>query len=130
MPRIEPLQHFYSFSAKKKFGRPNQYGRIVYGFSQYGDDTLLAGIYQKRIKRLNFWTKIDKQKGDTYTCKMRFYHPSNPQTPYQQSWRQIFAGFVAEWKSLDNNQKEVYRKKAIKIGTGGFQLFMSCRLRS
>jgi hypothetical protein len=130
MPEKTPFDHFLSLDARKRYGRPNGYGNINYGLLRYGEYNPKSGIYQKRVKRLDFWTKTYQPKGYTYTCKMRFYKPTNPRTIPQQNWRSKFAFAVANWQALTPKQKKMYNKRAIGKNLSGYNLFISEQLKS
>lgn len=91
-----------SFQIRKKVGNP------------LGPDPLnVNGIYQVR-------THKNKQR----TVKMKFYVPTNPQTPAQQANRVKFANAMGAWGSLTQEQKNVYINTAKKRQTFGWSLFI------
>lgn len=72
------------------------------------------GIYRVRPR----WNKVIQER-------MPFYTPSNPQTQTQQNWRGIFAGAVAGWQGLTDQQKAVYNLKAKYKNLSGYNLYLS-----
>jgi hypothetical protein len=57
--------------------------------------------------------------------QMAYYQPTNPQTPAQMNWRFIFAGAIAAWKALSDEEKAIWNTKAVKRSTRGTYLFRS-----
>jgi hypothetical protein len=119
MSRVSAFDNFYSFSVSKKFSRSNCYGRANYGFSQYGHEDELAAIYQKKYF-----------KNGPAISKENFYWPTNPRTPEQQSWREVFKNGKEAWQLLPNSEKKFYREKAKSYHFTGFNLFMRYWLKS
>ena len=78
------------------------------------DDPLgVRGIYQMRM------TKQGK-----VPIKMKFYAPTNPQTPAQQANRQKFADAMSAWQSLTEEEKSAYNRRAKKRQMFGWGLFI------
>ncbi len=113
------LEKLKSLSAKKKFGRPNHYGRSTYGFSPYGLDLPEAGIYQRKRTRKGW-----------QTSRMKFYRPTNPQTPKQQAGRAKFAAGVTEWHNLTEGARQAYNQSAKAYRITGYNLFLREWLKS
>ena len=57
--------------------------------------------------------------------RMKYYFPSNPQTPKQMNWRFVFAEAIAAWKALSEEDKAKWNKKGTRQGTKGTYLFRS-----
>lgn len=102
-----------SASARKRFGRPNQYGQIVYGVSMYGEENNYTGIYQTRPSK----------KGRVQVLE-RFYVPTNPQSVPQQANRSKFADAIAAWQALSPSQKEFFRLKSYGKRMSGYNVFL------
>lgn len=119
MPVVNAFEHFNSLQARKRFSLPNKYGRIIYGWSEYGLEDDLAGVYQ--IK--------STPKGQVVS-RENFYWPKNPQKPAQQAWRAVFKQGFDAWKALSESEKDEYRKEARKYHFSGFNLFMKNWLNS
>lgn len=77
------------------------------------DPLNVNGIYQMRM------TKRGKRP-----IKMKFYTPTNPQTPAQQANRAKFAAAVAAWQALTSEEKSVYTERAKKRQMFGWGLFI------
>ena len=102
-----------SFSVRKKFSVPNQYGVAVYAISYYGHYNLWAGIYQQRPRATG-----------RLTVKEKYYWPTNPQTAPQQANRNSFAAAVLAWQGLTDEQKEHYRERAKRKQMSGYNLYI------
>jgi hypothetical protein len=100
---------------QKKLGRPSLLGEFVLGWSWLGHRNDYAGIYQKRH---NF------KENRVLPVKERFYWPTNPQTPTQQSWRETFADGMQEWASLTPEERAWYNNRALLLNLHGVNLFM------
>ena len=64
------------------------------------------------------------------TQKVPAYVPTNPQTPAQQAWRQVFADGIAAWKALSAEAKAEWWRKAKKKQMCGPHLFQRQYLNS
>jgi len=71
-----------------------------------------AGIYQRKL------TKQGKK-----ISLMPHYYPTNPRTPKQQAWRQIFVDGKEAWDNLTQTQKHSYNRRAIPLIFSGYNLF-------
>ena len=87
---------------QKKFGKPGT-----------EDPLEIKGIY-----------RVWRRWGFTQNFKEKFYVPTNPQTEPQQANRQKFAGAVAGWQALTQEQKNQYNKLAIGRYMSGYNLFI------
>lgn len=110
-------------SALGRIGRPCEYGRIMPGFSVFGDEpiriprsdggsTLVSGVYNR------FWDGKYWQVG-----LLPYYVPTNPRTPLQQAWRKVYADSIVAWRGLTTEQKKSYNKRAEHKGYSGYNLF-------
>ncbi len=59
------------------------------------------------------------------TYVRKYVVPQNPKSEQQQSNRSLFAEAMAMWKTLCENDKQQYRKKARKLPMHGHNLFIS-----
>ncbi len=112
-------ERLLSFDVRGKFALPNKFGEIRFGWSKFGDSTIWAGQFQKRMT-LN----------GPAISRSRHMWPRNPQTTPQQTWRGTFADGVAEWQSLTAGDKSVYNERAFSLRLSGFNLFMREYLNS
>ncbi len=83
------------------------------GRPEWEDPLGVYGIYQMRM------TKQGKKP-----IKMKFYTPTNPQTPTQEANRQKFADAVSEWQSLTETEKKAYNDRAKDLQLFGWNLFI------
>ncbi|MES2382888.1 MAG: hypothetical protein V4538_17705 [Bacteroidota bacterium] len=107
-----------SLDARGKFGRSGGFGRIAFGWNWFGFYNWFCGIYSKKY-----------YFGKPYISRMKFYRPTNPQTPTQQAWRATFADAMTAWGALSAPQKEPYIKRAKKLQMTGANLFLKQYLR-
>lgn len=108
-----PIRGLKSIESRKKIGRPNGYGLGIYGRSQYGDYSEIAGIY--RVRHYN---------GKKYREKMNFYPYVVTNTPAQATCRKKFADAVVAWYLLTEIQQAEYNKRAIGKHMVGKNLFI------
>lgn len=83
------------------------------GSPESPDPLGVNGIYQMRM------TKRGK-----VPVKMKFYTPTNPETPAQQANRTKFANAMSAWQSLSSGDKAVYNARAKKRQMFGWGLFI------
>lgn len=108
-----------SIGARGSFAFGRGYGDCRYGKARYGSSVSYAGIYQKK-KTLKGYR----------VSQMKFYRPTNPQTPTQQAWRAVFADAWVAYAGLTTDQKLIYSKKARKLRLSGPQLFLKQYLQA
>lgn len=125
MPIIDPFDDFYSLGIQRRFTRPVEFGQLVCGWSQFGDEDYRFGVYQKRVRRGNFWTNSLKIKKGFGYCKMKYYMTANPKTVSQQANRNKFGDAVRAWQNLTDDQKSVYNKLATRENKSGFNIFIA-----
>ena len=122
---VKAGQKLASFKMWKRLGKPNQFGWIVPGWSEFGDDNDFAGVYQGRPRRKTFVTLGEKIPGKRLNFFMKPAWPVNPQTAPQQVQRGKFADGVTAWLNLTAEQKLLYNVRADKKQRQGFCLFVS-----
>lgn len=105
-------------------GHGSGYGFARRGDALYGAAPSPGGIYQKRYTGYNQHGYIPGKKRKPYYVRMRNYRPTNPRTVAQQSGRTRFADAVATWQSMSDEQREVYRKRAVKRSRRARNLFI------
>ena len=120
----------YSYGAEDSYLHASIHGLRGYGDFEYGDSLDLFGIWQVRKKRIGFLTSGQKETGELYNIRKRFYWPTNPQTGPQQAHRAIFASGVEAWQALTEEKKDEYRELATERPMSGFNLFMRETLTS
>jgi hypothetical protein len=101
-----------------------EYGQRIYGESKYGEILDLFGIWQVRHRRTHFLTSGEKETGELYNIRKRFYWPTNPRTEAQQAWRATFSSGVEAWQALSEGEKDEYRELAKEKPLSGFNLFL------
>lgn len=109
MGQIQP-----AIVVSNKLGFGVGFGEICFGYSLYGDNMELAGIYRRGGGA--------RPKG---TDRMRHYAPTNPQTISQQANRTTFSDAVLAWQNLTSNEKENYNERASRMRRRGYNLFIS-----
>lgn len=97
----------------------SEYGARIYGDFFYGETGNIWGIYQRR-----------HAKGKKIYARLKFYIPSNPQTPTQQIGRNKFKNGMTAWGNFTNEQKNVYNERAKKKHLHGVNLFLREYLKS
>lgn len=113
MAFVKGFDKLLSLQVTQRFGLPNGFGHVYFGWSEFGDYNDYAGVYAKRT--------TPNRKG---TVKMRHTWPVNPNTEGQQTWRGIFRDGVTAWHNLTTEEKAVYNKDARQYQFEGFNLFM------
>lgn len=116
--RAEGMKKLLSLDARGTFGRGGGFGRVALGYNFFGFYSEYSGIYQKKY-----------YYGVPYISKMKFYRPTNPQTPAQQNWRAIFAYGWILWRDLTDEEREYYRIQGKKMHMGPANAFMKVYLK-
>lgn len=113
MAVVEFPETLKSVEVRKRFGKNEEYGCGIYGFSDYGDEKPESGIY-----------RVWRRWGIKQILKHRFYIPSNPQTESQQANRQKMNDGVVAWQALTPQQKNQYNIRAKGKDLSGYNLFL------
>ena len=100
-------------------------GFIRLGHSSLGASAFIGGVYQRRVTGYNNTGRKVHLPRKTYYVKMRYYRPTNPNTPEQQANRSMFAEAVASWKGLPPAEKIEWKKKASRHSRRGHNLYIS-----
>lgn len=117
-------------SAQKTFGKYREFGCSMFGATGYGAEPVvftfwdgqkveLSGVYQKR-----------SSAGKAITVRERFYFPRYPNTPAQLNTRQNIRLAVASWRSLTENEKMPYNKRAEGLNMSGYNLYIREYIKS
>lgn len=130
MAIIKPAEEFYSFTVQKRYGKPYGFGQLIFAFNRFGDDDEKTGIYQRQPKRLNFFDGISNKKGHNIYRRLKYYYPSNPNTPAQESNRSKFADAVAAWQALTDEEKSAYNNNNRVSRMSPYNKFISDWLKS
>lgn len=102
MSVLEGGHPWLGMTIKKKLGKPTS-----------PDPKNIKGIYQTRHR-----------KRGTFTCKMKFYAPTNPQTLPQQLNRWKFSDAIQAWHDLSEEEKQNWRNRAKYKNLYGISLFI------
>ena len=109
--------------------RGDGFGFIRLGHSTFGAIAHVGGVYQKRVTGYNNTGRKAHLPRNAYYVRMRYYRPTNPNTPAQQAGRSKFADAVAGWAALTAAEKEEYNKRAHKLSRRGRNLYISEYMR-
>ena len=109
--------------------RGDGFGFIRLGHSTFGTIAHVGGVYQKRVTGYNNAGRKAHLPRKAYYVRMRYYRPTNPNTPAQQAGRSKFADAVAGWAALTAAEKEEYNKRAHKLSRRGRNLYISEYMR-
>ena len=112
LPKI--TERWFCLGLRGKYGPPCGVGDFWLGYSEVGNDDPMAGIWQKR-----------RTAKGVKPCRMRFYHPVNPQTPAQQANRQKLANAIIAWNNLSFDEQVIWNKKKKPIKCSGYNRFIS-----
>lgn len=126
----ETHKNLFSFSARKTFGKYREFGCSMFGATGYGAEPIvftfwdgqkieLSGVYQKR-----------HSAGRSIFVRERFYFPANPKTEAQLRTRQNIRSAVASWRSLTEEQKIAYNKRAEGLNMSGYNLYIREYIKS
>jgi hypothetical protein len=104
---------------KKILGYGVGFGEVAFGYSLFGDDMEVAGVYRYGGGRRP--RSVDR---------MVHYAPTNPQSVEQQANRSTFADAVSEWQGLTAEERLEYNDRAKRISRHGYNLFISEYLKA
>ena len=141
MPEIKGIEKLLSFSPSKRFGKHREYGRGMFGFSEFGDDELfliisvfgLSSFGKTQFGDFIIMTGIfrrDNVTGEVKYYREPYYTPKNPRSEPQQTNRGKMTAGVAAWLALTQEQKNQYNKAAIGKRMSGYNLFLKQYLLS
>ncbi len=141
MTKITSEERFLDIRVRGKFGKAWMYGKKIFGKGGYGEEEICWDYFgygfnkygETRYGEANERWGIYHTRhelGKTYTTKMKFYIPSNPRTPAQQSWRQTFKDGMINWNNLTEEQQKEYNIKGSKLGLPGQNVFIKEYLNS
>ena len=141
MPVVKPLgvvtldvvrdgQGMAGLKQTGKIGYEGGFGAIRFGHSKLGATFHFGGVYQKRVTGYNNHGRIKNRPRRAYYVRMRYYRPTNPRSPRQQTRRAKFAEAVAGWKELMPVEKKFYNHKARGRSLTGYNLYISEKTRN
>jgi len=94
---VDLKQGVHSIEVRGRLGKPNLFGEVYCGWSQFGDENVSAGYYQRRPRPCG-----------QIIVRMRHYFPDCGHTERQEEVRGIFADGVSAWKALSESEKQVW----------------------
>lgn len=116
---VERVDEAKSIDIRGRLGKPNGFGELYFGWSDFGDWFEGAGFYQARRNT----------KGQIIV-KLRHYWPTNNQHVEQQAWRQVFKDGVNSWNELSESEKIEWNKKKYPRKMLGFHRYMRYYLKA
>jgi hypothetical protein len=122
---VAPGEKLASLKITKRLGKPTFFGWLTFGWSEFGDDNEMSGVYQGRPRRKKYIRAGDTISGKRYNFFMKPAWPENTITPARQAVRDKFRDGVNAWKDLTPAEKLVYNIRADKQRRKGFCLFVS-----
>lgn len=105
--------------------RGDGFGFIRFGHSAFGAVAFAGGVYQKRVTGYNNTGRKLHLPRKTYYVRMRYYRPTNPNSPQQQAKRSLFAEAMASWQGLSAADKKQWKIKALKQSRRPHNLYIS-----
>jgi hypothetical protein len=114
MAIINPVKLFNVPGIVKRYGKPNQFGQVVYGWSWFGNTDEKIDVY--RLRHYN----SKKMSGN-----LPYYMTANPQTEEQQTNRAKFSNAVASWQNLTDEEKNAYNELSTGTNKSGYNIFIS-----
>lgn len=105
--------------------RGDGFGFIRLGHSTFGAIAHVGGVYQKRVTGYNNTGRKAHLPRKAYYVRMRYYRPTNPNTPEQQAKRTLFADAMASWQGLSAGEKRQWKIKALRHGRRPHNLYIS-----
>jgi len=130
MPFIDCWEKIPAFKITKRLGKPNMFGWIIFGWSEFGDDNEYAGVYQQRRNRK--WNGV----GGFIIAKSQrnFFQkpawPTQPPSEARDAQQAKFKTALSMWQALTDEEKKAINKIATKMSRRGYDYFMSKTLKS
>lgn len=130
MPFIGVCEKIPAETIRKRLGKPNLFGWIIFGWSEFGDDNPVSGVYQQRRNRK--WDGV----GGFIIGKVQknFFQkpawPVQPPSAARDAQQEKFRTALSAWQALTNEQKLLYNQIARKKQKRGYDYFMSKTLKS
>lgn len=114
MARLTKFQRVIAIRPRGRYGYSLNFGRAYYGFTRFGDDNPLAGVYRR--------SRFADGKHDSI---VPIYFPSNPQTVPQQAWRAVFTAGTVAWGALTPTEIAPYTLRGKRLHRTAFNVYMS-----
>jgi hypothetical protein len=130
MPFITSFEKIPAFKITKRLGKPNGFGWIIFGWSQFGDNNRFSGVYQGRRRRR--WNGVGGF--DMISSPKNFFQkpawPTQPPSVARDAQQAKFKTALEMWQALTNEQKKEYNRLANGAQRRGYDYFMSKTLKS
>lgn len=110
---IDKLGERLNIDMRGKVGRGGGFGRVCFGYNNFGLYSFFFGIYTKKL------TKNGKR-----ISKMKFYRSKNPRTLFQQNWRAVYAYAVLLWQQEKEEIKAIFNENAKRKKISGYNLYV------
>lgn len=130
MPFVEVGQYVHADTIRKRLGKPNGFGWIMFGWSEFGDDNYYQGVYQQRRNRR--WNGaggfISEKHPRNFIMKPAW--PVQPPSEARDAQQAKFKTALSLWQALTLSEKMSYNKIASRRSRRGYDYFMSKTLKS
>lgn len=130
MPFVGAWEYLPAIKITKRLGKPNQFGWIRFGWSEFGDNNPWAGCYQQRRHRKWDGAGGFIIGGSQKNFIMKPAWPVQPASVARDAQQAKFVTALQMWQALTSEQKKVYNTIATKISRRGYDYFMSKTLKS
>lgn len=124
MPFVEYPQRAIGFTIKKRLGKPNMFGWIIPGWSEFGDDNIFTGVYQTRRRRKGNGISAPIIFGKPTNFMQRPAWPSQPPSEARTAQQTKFKNALISWQNLTQEQKDFWNTKADKQRKRGYDYYM------
>lgn len=130
MPFIKVCEKIPADTLRGRMGKPNQFGWIIFGWSEFGDSCPYSGVYQQRRNRK--WDGIGGFiiGGEQKNFFQKPAWPCQPASAARDAQQAKFKTALLAWQSLTKEQKTVYNHIASKKSKRGYDYFMHEQLKS
>lgn len=110
-------------------GRGTGFGRLRFSAASFGDTRRIAGTYQRRKLSVDR-TRYDHNITLEYpVVAMRTYRPTYSNTVIQEEQRAAFAAAIEYWRTLTDEEKELYNARGAKLQMSGYNVAISDFMR-
>ncbi len=130
MPFVEVGTLVIADTVRKRLGKPNFFGWIMFGWSEFGDNNYCSGVYQQRRNRQYDYTKMKWKFGRPRNFIMKPAWPVQPPSVARDAQQAKFSTALSMWQALTAEQKKYYNSIANRRSRRGYDYFMSKTLKS
>ena len=130
MPFVGVGEYVPADTIRKRLGKPNMFGWIIFGWSEFGDDNYASGVYQQRRNRR--WNGINGFISEKHPRNfiMKPAWPVQPPSEARDAQQAKFKTALLAWQALTAEQKAYYNTIASRRSRRGYDYFMSITLKS